>query len=102
MGGMSFSLPKPKELLKSFAEFNESMMELALKPIKDFAESVGLPFIEPPKASELIEALPDLPTPDEVLGELPFPGKAEGGEVKKMKVEKSALVKKEEVKLRIV
>jgi len=64
------SLPTPKELLKRMAEFQDNLIEAATRPIRDMAEAMGLPAPQPPKAAELVEALPELPTPEALL---PFP-----------------------------
>ena len=88
------SLPQPKELIKKVAEFHDSLMEMATKPFKDLASSLNLPALpEPPKATELVESLPELP--------LPAPAKARerekeekpttvASEVSKIKVEEKA------------
>jgi len=97
------SLPQPKELLKTVAEFHDSLMEMATKPFKDLASSLNLPPLpELPKATELVESLPELPLP------AGFPAKARekeerpttvASEVSKIKVEEKAEEEKPKFKV---
>jgi hypothetical protein len=75
----------PKELLRQAAQFADNAVDFATTPFKNIAEQAGLPTPpEPPKASEIVESLPDLPAPDLPLPQLfPQPAGAEGGEKKK-------------------
>jgi len=100
-------IPSPKELLKKAAEFHDTMFEIATKPIKDMAESLGLPTPpEPPKAQDIVESLPELPFPTpeafiptkketEVVGEV---GKGEVAKIKEAEVRKP----KEVIKFKVV
>jgi len=79
-------LPTPKDLLKRVAELHDSMVEFATTPLRELADSLGLPEPpEPPRASDLIENLPDL--------ELPVPGSGSGRE------ERTSVGKSEATKL---
>ena len=60
----------PKEVLKKIAEVNDQFVEMATQPIRDLAKSMGIDLPEPPKMSEIVDAIP---TPDEVLSEIPKP-----------------------------
>ena len=96
-------IPSPKELLKKAAEFQDTMFEIATKPIRDFAESLGLPLPpEPPKASDLVESLPDLPLPTEMLAERETGVEREGmAEVSRMRATEAPKVEKK-LKMKIV
>ena len=68
------SLPSPKEVLKQAADLLDAITE----PARSLAESLGLP--TPPKAADIVESLPEPPTPESLPG-LPIVGKKEKLEV---------------------
>lgn len=97
-------IPSPKELLKKAAEFHDTMVELATKPIRDIAEAAGLPTPpEPPKAQDIVESLPEFPLP---TPEMLLPAKKETGvekegmaEVSRMRTEAPKIEKKLKMKI---
>ena len=62
---MSARIPTPKEVLLSLAKARDDAVEAVRQSIASVASALGLP--EPPpepiRASDLVEALPDLPAP---------------------------------------
>lgn len=70
-------IPNPKELVKGIASTVDSIMETATAPVKDVvdnvASTIGLPKPpEPPKISDIVDALPELPMPGASMS-LPLP-----------------------------
>ena len=58
------SLPTPKEVLRRAAEVHDRLAEAALEPVRQLAASLGLPEPPaPPRATDIVESLPDLPEP---------------------------------------
>ena len=97
-------VPSPKELLKKAAEFQDTMVELATKPFKDFAESLGLPTPpEPPKAQDIVESLPEppFPTPEALVPTKKETGVEKEGmaEVSRMRTEAPKIEKKLKMKI---
>jgi hypothetical protein len=58
------SLPSPKEVLKSIAKSADMIVDALTAPAKQLAAQLNLPLPpEPPRATEVIESLPELPVP---------------------------------------
>lgn len=80
----------PKDLLRQAAQFVDNVVDVATKPARDLAAAAGLPEIPLPKASDVVETLPDLPAPQDVL-QLPVAGQAQeakkGDSVTRIKTE---------------
>lgn len=88
--------PGPKELLRRAAEAQDQLAETLTKPVRDLASALGLPEPpEPPKAADLVESLPDLPTPEALL-----PGAEKEPEVFRMKTAEEGV--KTRLRLKIV
>jgi len=57
------SLPSPKDVLRQIAKTSDQITEAIAAPVKQFMTTLGLPTVELPKASDIVESLPELPQP---------------------------------------